>query len=499
MRVPLIDFMATPMVFFFKMLCWRGMGEMAYLTEHLSRQERSATLNNKASAAFASPPPPGEAAPVQAATNEHRNLDIARRLNEERGKLINALSQFPVTALLLLNDNEKLAGNLDIDEESVLVSDLAAALADIKRLYQAAKDAMAEQGQQSAAYIGHKENLALALQAFPYCFDTLKKIVEAIVYAYKLRGLGHLPAHQGNDNDAPLLLKRLEGDSRHNRGNVSKMAHLFRSMDIDGYDRQFLFLSVTEMRRFFVDMVVAERAWLAARQQLAGANNKLVLFIANQYKASFLDFEDLVQEGQSGLLKAVDRFDYRLGFQFSTYAGYWIRQAISRSLSRCERLVRVPCGQVAAINKVFRAKNELMARTGMEPSVNELAEHTKLSRDDLDAILAMSQTVLSLEGPEDEEDAFAPIDFLEQQVFTPAFSSMAEADLERLLAKAIGSLSPREAKVVCSHFGVDVDKEMTLQEIGAELRLTRERVRQIQVIALNKIKLNFGQQLMCFL
>jgi RNA polymerase primary sigma factor len=140
-----------------------------------------------------------------------------------------------------------------------------------------------------------------------------------------------------------------------------------------------------------------------------------------------------------------------------------------------------------------------MAKTGLEPSVNELSDYTKISSDDINMILSISQSVMSLEGPEDEEDSFAPIDFLEQNIFTPAFTSIAEEDLDRLLDKAIGSLTPREAKVICSHFGVDTAKEMTLQEIGCELNLTRERVRQIQVMALNKIKLNFGQQLMCFL
>jgi RNA polymerase sigma factor (sigma-70 family) len=249
----------------------------------------------------------------------------------------------------------------------------------------------------------------------------------------------------------------------------------------------------------FFQIVYAEHRWLSARQELAAANHRLVLFIANQYKASFLDFDDLVQEGQTGLLKAVDRFDHRLGFQFSTYAGYWIRQAISRSLSRCERLVRVPCGQVANINKVFRAKNELSSQTGKEPTVKDLAEYTKLTEDEINTILSISQTALSLEGPEDEEDSFAPIDFLEQQVYTHAFTSIAEADLEQLLSKAIETLNPREAKIICAHFGVDADREMTLQEIGSELNLTRERVRQIQVMALSKMRENFGQQLLCFM
>jgi RNA polymerase sigma factor (sigma-70 family) len=162
--------------------------------------------------------------------------------------------------------------------------------------------------------------------------------------------------------------------------------------------------------------------------------------------------------------------------------------------------VRVPCGQVATINKVFRTKEQFIARTGKEPTIEELAECTTLSNDEIHAVLSISQTAMSLEGSgEDEENSFAPIDFLEQQVFTHAFMKIAQTDLENLISKAIKILNPREAKVICCHFGVEADNEMTLQEIGAELNLTRERVRQIQVMALDKIKRSFGEQLMSFL
>jgi RNA polymerase primary sigma factor len=471
------------------------MVDMAYLTEHLSRQDHNA-VNAKLDAVVHKPISQG--AGSSQLSNEHCNFEIARRLNEEKANLINALSQYPVTALLLLNKHEKMADIAEQDDEMSLASDLSSALGEIKRCYSNAMQAFSDPKLAAGDYTACKNDLALALRAFPYSFEELNKISEVIVLAYKFRGFADQFPLEGTAKQLDLLKKRLESRKRGNNGIVS-MASLFRSLDVFDYDEAFLLLPAQEMHGHLLDIVVAENRWLAARQQLAEANNKLVLFIANQYKAGFLDFEDLVQEGQTGLLKAVDRFDYRLGFQFSTYAGYWIRQAISRSLSRCERLVRVPCGQVANINRVFRAKNELMARTGLEPSVKELSEHTKLSHDDINMILSISQTVMALEGNDDDEEAFAPIDFIEQQIFSPAFNDIAESDLEKLLDCAIESLNTREAKVICNHFGVDTDKEQTLQEIGMELNLTRERVRQIQVIALNKIKMNFGQQLMCFL
>ncbi|MDD1613572.1 MAG: RNA polymerase sigma factor RpoD/SigA [Methylococcaceae bacterium] len=459
---------------------------MAYLNTQLSKQELKIVVDNV----------PGEteqpASRVADVTEcaENSNFQIARKLKDEKSRLINALSQFPVTALWLLNEYEQKAYAAEQDDEATLESELTTALADIKKQFHS----LSRKTLTDASYAADKQNLETALQLFPFSFHDLTKLVDIIVYAYKFRGLCYQSTHSG-ENNSDLILKRLEGLSRRSSINASKWSNL-----LSAYDEQFLFLFSTDMHKYFSEVVFSEHLWLSLRQQLASANSRLVLFIANQYKCGFLDFDDLVQEGQTGLLKAVDRFDYRLGFQFSTYAGYWIRQAISRSLSRCERVVRVPCGQVATINKVFRTKDQFIAQTGREPTIKELADCAKLSNDEIQSILSISQTAISLEGSEeDEENSFAPIDFLEQQVFTHSFMKIAKTDLENLISKAIKILNPREAKVICCHFGVDADNEMTLQEIGAELNLTRERVRQIQVMALDKIKRSFGEQLISFL
>ena len=455
---------------------------MAYLNIQLSKQETRIVAEN---IPIETEQP---ASSVNDATEcaENSNFQLARLLKDEKIRLINALSQFPVTALWLLNEYEQNCYMVEQDDEATLESESTTALADIKKqFYCLSRNALTD-----ASYAVDKQNLVNTLKSFPFSFHDLTKLVDVIVYAYKLRGLCYQPSH-----NADLIFKRLEGLSRRSSINASKWSRVLLA-----YDEQFLFLSSSDMHKYFTEVVFSEHHWLHLRQKLASANSRLVLFIANQYKGGFLDFDDLVQEGQTGLLKSVDKFDYRLGFQFSTYAGYWIRQAISRSLSRCERVVRVPCGQVANINKVFRTKDQLIAQTGREPTIKELAECAKLSNDEIHSILSISQTAMSLEGSgNDEENSFAPIDFLEQQVFTHSFLKIAQADLENLISKAIKILNPREAKVICCHFGVDADNEMTLQEIGAELNLTRERVRQIQVMALDKIKRSFGEQLLSFL
>lgn len=474
---------------------------MAYLNEHLSKQDLRIVVNNSAINATVTDEVESNVSGLQDST-ENCNFRIARLLKEQKTRLVNALSQFPITALWLLNEYEQNCHTAEQDDEAALASDLTTALADIKKHYCFASQSLLRKGFSDTASQERRQNLIAALQSFPFSFEDLTKLVDVIVYAYKFRGFCYQPSNHKANNNSGLVLRRLEGLNRRSRLNASRLSYklfdLFKASD--EYDEQFLFLSSTEMHKYFTEVVVAEHLWLSSRQELAAANSRLVLFIANQYKSGFLDFDDLVQEGQTGLLKAVDRFDYSLGFQFSTYAGYWIRQAISRALSRCERVVRVPCGQVANINKVYRAKDQLITQTGKEPSIKEIAEYTKLSHDEVNTILSIAQSSMSLEGDEnDEESSFAPIDFLEQQVYTHAFRKIAQTDLENLISKAIKTLNPREAKVICSHFGVESDNEMTLQEIGSELNLTRERVRQIQVMALNKIKIGFGQQLMSFL
>ncbi|MDD5462840.1 MAG: RNA polymerase sigma factor RpoD/SigA [Methylococcales bacterium] len=424
----------------------------------------------------------------EADNTENSNFQIARLLKEQKSKLINALSQFPVTALWLLNEYEQ---TCEQNDEAASSTELTTALADIKKYFLV----LFRKKSNNAAYTLDKHNLATALQLFPFTFKDLVKLVDIIVYAYKSRGLYRQFLEHSFEDDQYLIIERLEAVNGRIDIDVSKWLDLSEA----GYSEEFLFLSSGSMHKYFVGIVISEHSWLKTRQQLASANSRLVLFIANHYKGKFLDFDDLVQEGQAGLLKAVDKFDYGLGFQFSTYAGYWIRQAMSRSLSRSERVVRIPCGQLSNINKAFRIKDQFTAQTGRQPSINELAENARLSNGEINALLSISQTAVPFDGFEDEENSFAPIDFLEQQIFIHPFIKIAQSDLEKLISKAIKILNPREAKVICWHFGVASDNPMTLQEIGAELNLTRERVRQIQVTALDKIKRSFGEQLMCFL
>lgn len=472
--------------------CLRGFGVMRLLTEYMSVPEvnGAVVINNT----LIDKKPTLINKEVDSA--ENKNLQLARQLEQEKTKLVNELSKFPVTALWVLSKYEQQCDKNKEDEASA-ASDFKDFLKDVKKHYQSVSQSASGKARNEEVYAKAKRRLMFAVQQFPFAFEDLVKLVDIIAYAFKFRGLSFQASSQEKKH-SEIILRRLQDIARH--GNPS-LAERFKAMDLHQYEEQFLFLSTSEMSQFLADVVLAEHYWLAYRQQLATANSKLVLFIANQYKGNFMDFEDLVQEGQTGLLKAVDRFKYRLGFQFSTYAGYWIRQAISRSLSRSERVVRIPCGQIATINRVFRAKDELTLKSGKEPDIKELAEHTQLSQDEVNTILSISQSAVSLEDfdNDDDEQSYAPINFLEQNIFPHSYSMIAKSELQGLVNSAIKTLNPREAKILCSHFGVGTDEQMTLQEIGAELNLTRERVRQIQVVALNKIKMRYGDQLLSFL
>ena len=418
---------------------------------------------------------------------EHGNLQMASDLEAGKSRLINTLSQFPATALWLLHRYEA-----DASKPEQAVEELTVTLAKIKNHYLLASLTFSGRGFKDKVHADEKRQLIEALRIFPFSIEDLLVLTELIIYAFKTRDDCEQPAKNPRD----WVFKRLRESSRRDK---LKLPDIIDAMRASQFDEQFLFLSGADMQRYVTDIIDAEHLWLSSRQALAEANSGLVLFIANRYRCGFLDFDDLVQEGQSGLLRAIDKFDYNLGFQFSTYAAYWVRQAMSRAMSRCERVVRVPCEQVANIHKVLRAKTQLLSKTGREPTLKELAEYSKIPDEQINAILSISQTAVSLENLDGDEESLAPIAFLEQRIFAQPFKKIEQSDLKAWIGKAIKILDPREIKVICCHFGINTDNEMTLQEIGAELHLTRERVRQIQVMALKKMKLNYGEQLMSFL
>ncbi|MBO1359378.1 RNA polymerase sigma factor RpoD [Acetobacter sacchari] len=247
-------------------------------------------------------------------------------------------------------------------------------------------------------------------------------------------------------------------------------------------------LPVTEFRRVYATVARGERDSARAKKEMIEANLRLVISIAKKYTNRGLQFLDLIQEGNIGLMKAVDKFEYRRGYKFSTYATWWIRQAITRSIADQARTIRIPVHMIETINKLVRTSRQMLHEIGREPAPEELAEKLGMPLEKVRKVLKIAKEPISLETPiGDEEDSHLG-DFIEDKTAVIPLDAAIQTNLREATTRVLASLTPREERVLRMRFGIGMNTDHTLEEVGQQFNVTRERIRQIEAKALRKLK-----------
>ena len=414
-------------------------------------------------------------------------------------------------------EDEEIEDDLDMDDEEAAEARVSASLLQLKQdalerfavihqLYGKLMPALVKKGSQDKGYLRIQKqisaelmNIRFTARAIERLCDSVRGMVEAVRnHERKILHLcvdkAHMPrphfikVFPGNETDMEWLKHEVQSGKPYASALMRAAPAVLEEQQklIDLQNR--IGIPLRELKDINKQMSTGEAKARRAKREMTEANLRLVISIAKKYTNRGLQFLDLIQEGNIGLMKAVDKFEYRRGYKFSTYATWWIRQAITRSIADQARTIRIPVHMIETINKMNRISRQILQETGIEPDPATLAIKMEMPEDKIRKILKISKEPISMETPIGDDDDSHLGDFIEDQSTLAPADAALFASLREITKEVLDSLTPREAKVLRMRFGIEMNTDHTLEEVGKQFDVTRERIRQIEAKALRKLR-----------